>query len=197
MRTSAASEYPIFGDPKSIEGLKTFESGKLNSSKTGKAPIAASQLAEENVADGDSTMAWASPDDGGGCSRGMSAATSCSTGFPSTFSLPGHIPSCSYRSKKDELVGGDFRLMLVERDLGNSLGVVDIGGVLISWVETKLGRGGRGLVGGGVSGDAEPEESLGKGMLILKIELVFDLAPLLLGVDDRLDMLVGVGKYGG
>jgi hypothetical protein len=31
----------------------------------------------------------------------------------------GQIPSCSYRSKKLELVGGAFKDILVERDLGS------------------------------------------------------------------------------
>jgi hypothetical protein len=37
----------------------------------------------------------------------------------SFFSAVGQMPSCSYRSKKLELVGGDLRLMLVLRDRGS------------------------------------------------------------------------------
>jgi hypothetical protein len=36
------------------------------------------------------------------------------------FSGVGQIPNCSYKSKKLELVGGDLRLMLVDRERGSS-----------------------------------------------------------------------------
>ena len=87
--------------------------------------------------------------------------------------------------------------MLVDRERGRILGVPDRGGVFRAFVDCKLGRGGRGLVGGGVRGEADPDESLGKGMDTLRIELVFDDVPALSRADDLFDMLVETGKYGG
>ena len=63
------------------------------------------------------------------------------------------MPNCSYRSKNEELVGGDFKLMLVDLDLGKSIGVEPL--LLIGEVDDEesdsgvaMGGGGKGTFGG-------------------------------------------------
>lgn len=92
----------------------------------------------------------------------------------SSFSGVGQIPSCSYRSKKLELVGGDRRLILVDRDRGRSLaeplrGISELKGWLFG-----RGRGGRGASGAGDDGAA----SVGRGK---EVKMVSD------GVEERVD----------
>lgn len=73
--------------------------------------------------------------------------------FFSSFSPLGQMPNCSYRSKNEELVGGDFKLMLVDLDLGKSIGVEPL--LLIGEVDDEesdsgvaMGGGGKGTFGG-------------------------------------------------
>lgn len=86
--------------------------------------MAASQLSAENVAEGDSDIVLSGgifststfsngSSFSGGTTDGFSAGVSLSAGV-------GQMPSCSYRSKKLELVGGAFRDMLVDRERGKS-----------------------------------------------------------------------------
>lgn len=82
--------------------------------------------------------------------------------FFSSVSPLGQMPSCSYRSKNEELVGGDFRLMLVDLDLGKSIGVEPL--LLIGEVDDEesdsgvaMGAGGKGT-SGGVPDSVGPQE---------------------------------------
>lgn len=80
----------------------------------------------------------------------------------SSFSPLGQMPNCSYRSKNEELVGGDFKLMLVDLDLGKSIGVEPL--LLIGEVDDEesdsgvaMGGGGKGTLGG-VPDSVGPQE---------------------------------------
>jgi hypothetical protein len=133
-------------------------------SSSGNALRAASQLLMENVVE----------DGGMGSSSGRLRAGDGETGSTvsigsSDVSGVGQIPNCSYRSKKLELVGGDARLMLVERERGRSFAVLElsitglemgaeigdgteIGSADGDGVRPDTGAGGSGAVGGGVRG---------------------------------------------
>ena len=70
----------------------------------------------------------------------------------------GQIPSCSYRSKKDELVGGAFSDMLVDLDRGSSTAPDALRlttGELLSLTGVVIGAAGRGVEGGGVIDPSE------------------------------------------
>ena len=126
------------GSPKSMLVFAASENrGDLPPPSTiGNADIAASQLPSENVADGDSDTIVMSPcfHPSIGSSAGFSLVCCSSTGAGSLSSARsvdaslvvlfsdeevGHMPSCSYRSKNDELVGGALRDMLVDLERGS------------------------------------------------------------------------------
>ncbi len=81
-------------------------------------------------------------------------------GFSSpSFSGVGQMPSCSYKSKKLELVGGERKLMLVDRDRGSSLSPEALRLIspdAMGWV-VGAGTGGSGASGAGDSGDVISE----------------------------------------
>lgn len=89
-----------------------------------------------------------------------SACVSTSSAFASSscfgFSGVGQIPSCSYRSKKLELVGGDLRLMLVDRERGRSTCDVLLGTSHIACI-----------LGWGSAGNGEVGAEMGKGGSVL------------------------------
>src|SRR4051794_6302582 len=100
------------GCPKSILGLPT---GSDKSSITGNAEIAASQLLTEKVVEEDLEMTCLLSILAAGCNSVLE--TSGLASVEESFSDGvGQIPSCSYKSKKLELVGGALSDMLVDLD---------------------------------------------------------------------------------
>jgi len=117
----------------------------------GKAEIAASQLLTEKVVDVDSEMIPLLSIFAAGCNSfvEVSGLASAEVSFSEGV---GQIPSCSYKSKKLELVGGAFSDMLVDLERGNRtapdplrlIGVVPKGES-----GAEAGNAGRGVDGGG------------------------------------------------
>jgi hypothetical protein len=128
------------------------------SSTRGNAEIAASQLAAEKVADGDceTVSVGLVPASIGDWSSFVLVSGLFSGDAVSLSDGVGQIPSCSYRSKKLELVGGAFNDMLVDRDRGSNTALEPLR--LIGTVADPRGdngdedgKAGSGDVGGGLS----------------------------------------------
>jgi hypothetical protein len=110
-------------------------------STRGNASKAASQLVTEHCEDDSGNRpGFSAPVVSARFSTGSGVISS---GSP-VFSAVGQMPSCSYRSKKLELVGGDARLMVVERERGSRTGLFG---------DTAPGTGGSGAEGGEVTGE--------------------------------------------
>lgn len=141
------------------------------SSTIGNALIAASQLLTEKLAEGDSCicacidvsvrsgsiMIEVSSLDG----VSTSARGAVEAGF--AFSGVGQMPSCSYRSKKLELVGGDLKLMLVDLDLGRSTAPEALRCIVAvdpSCGLYELGVGGRERLGAEMNGELGVERGV-------------------------------------
>jgi hypothetical protein len=123
----------------------------------------------------------------------LAAFTLAARSSSSFFSGVGQMPSCSYRSKKLELVGGDRKLILVDRDRGSSLCPDALRDMSLepSGCEMGAGTGGRGALGAGDIGTAEEGEGgRGNEVTILRDDGVDSL-------DGTEGVLVGKGKYGG
>ena len=181
----------------------------LASSTIGNALMAASQLAIEKLVEGDCWISVPKESDemskiSAERSRSPSAFVSSLTRFLSNpFSGVGQMPNCSYRSKKLELVGGDFKLILVDLDLGSRTAADPL-----RWIGVTFGRFGVEKLG--VAGEdavgAGPNEGI---EMRLGVVSVLVLGPLKAGAEpleheestrsgveagDRREILVIVGK---
>ena len=119
---------------------------------TGKAEIAAFQLSEENLGDSVSETGLVTT---GANLTGESSCLGLFSGLLSGVSSfsegVGQIPSCSYRSKKLELVGGAFNDILVDLERGKRTGPDPLffkGVVPIGDRDADEGKAGRGVDGG-------------------------------------------------
>lgn len=141
------------GCPKSILGLPA---GSDKSSITGNAEIAASQLLTEKVVEEDLEITCLLSILAAGCNSVLE--TSGLASVEESFSDGvGQIPSCSYKSKKLELVGGALSDMLVDLDRGRRTAPDPlrlIGAVPIGDRGAEAGKAGRGVDGGGPVAEA-------------------------------------------
>jgi len=120
--------------------------------------MAASQLPAEKVAEGelDTVSFWFVSSLVIDCNSFVLTSGLFSGDAVSLSDGVGQMPSCSYRSKKLELVGGAFSDMLVDRDRGNKTALDPLR--LIGTVAEPMGdigddngKAGSGDVGGGLS----------------------------------------------